>query len=91
MGCCGSKKRTPKPVGTTGYRSKPTGAGSHQSHQQQQPIVQTQKVSAPQTHFPPPKHSPKPEPEPQSRPQPKPIPTSVPANPICDREEEQPP
>lgn len=69
MGCCGSKERNPKPGGS-GYGSVTVDAGPHQNYHQQQPIVQPQKVSAPQTHFPPPKQTPEPEPQRRSQPQP---------------------
>uniref|UniRef100_A0A803NZM4 non-specific serine/threonine protein kinase n=1 Tax=Cannabis sativa TaxID=3483 RepID=A0A803NZM4_CANSA len=82
MGCCQSKKRTPKPGATTtadSYGSAPgtVATAAHQTyqhHHQQQPhqtppIVQTQKVSAaPQTHLPP---VPKPQQEVEPVPQPK--------------------
>ncbi|KAF5472793.1 hypothetical protein F2P56_009481 [Juglans regia] len=59
MGCCCSKRNSPKPVVNTAHGS---GIQTYQA----QPFVQTQKVSAAQT-------QPKPRPQPQPQPQP-PIP-----------------
>ncbi|KAL5578846.1 hypothetical protein UlMin_011288 [Ulmus minor] len=64
MGCCCSKQKYSKPS-NTGYGSAMEGARpQHQTYHQQQPIIQPQKVSTPQTHYPQTTHQPEPQPQP---------------------------
>ncbi|KAL6282070.1 hypothetical protein ACE6H2_012999 [Prunus campanulata] len=73
MGCCSSKANTPKP-GSNGYGIATGGALHHQPYQQPQPAVQPLKVSAQQTHNPPPPSRPQPQPQQPQPQQPIPVP-----------------
>ncbi|CAB4306214.1 unnamed protein product [Prunus armeniaca] len=84
MGCCSSKPNAPKP-GSNGYGLATGGALHHQPYQQPQPAVQPLKVSAQQTHNPPPPSRLQPQPQPlpqQPQPQPRPQPHPQPQQPI---------
>ncbi|CAB4275826.1 unnamed protein product [Prunus armeniaca] len=80
MGCCSSKPNAPKP-GSNGYGLATGGALHHQPYQQPQPAVQPLKVSAQQTHNPPPPSRLQPQPQPLPQ-QPQPQPHPQPQQPI---------